>query len=344
MAFEMERLVAIRAVRAACKATQFVRNGAAAQAVDAISKEDFSPVTAADYAAQITVNRILRSSFPHACMVSEEDSKQLRQDDGKNQLVRAKLLDVLRHFDASVSEAEMLDALDFGKPKTREEPLPSQFWTLDPVDGTKGFLRNDQYAVALGLIDGGEVVLGVLGCPWLPDRWEDPASPRGSLFVAVRGGGCHMLSLDDEAAPAVPVRVAGTSDVKQAVVLESVEAAHTAHGVSADIRARLGIEAPARRMDSQAKYGALSRGDGTIMLRLPKPGAKRYEETIWDHAAGKLVVEEAGGKVTDVHGKPLDFTRGTTLAANSGVIASNGIMHAQILEAVAAAMAAAGQH
>jgi hypothetical protein len=96
-----------------------------------------------------------------------------------------------------------------GKPSSRDAPLPAQYWvswrlcctrsssrhlspgpmhdlpspsttrahvsykqTLDPVDGTKGFLRNDQYAVALGLIDHGEVVLGVLGCPWLPDRWE----------------------------------------------------------------------------------------------------------------------------------------------------------------------------
>jgi 3'(2'), 5'-bisphosphate nucleotidase len=101
---------------------------------------------------------------------------------------------------------------------------------------------------------------------------------------------------------------------------------------------------------TQAKYGALARGDAEVYLRLPQPG-KRYEEKIWDHAAGKLrlnargstlpcgcrsqkihpfisfphspfsgvvVVEEAGGAVTDINGKPLDFSVGRTLKENTG--------------------------
>lgn len=47
-----------------------------------------------------------------------------------------------------------------------------RFWVLDPVDGTLGFVRGDQYAVALALIENGEVVLGVLGCPNYPMRKE----------------------------------------------------------------------------------------------------------------------------------------------------------------------------
>ena len=42
------------------------------------------------------------------------------------------------------------------------------FWTLDPVDGTKGFLRNQQYAIALAYIERGTPVVGVMGCPNLP--------------------------------------------------------------------------------------------------------------------------------------------------------------------------------
>lgn len=61
----------------------------------------------------------------------------------------------------------------------------------------------------------------------------------------------------------------------------------------------------------------MSRGDAEIYLRLPRPG-KRYEEKIWDHAAGVVVVEEAGGRVTDVYGKPLDFSQGRTLKENTG--------------------------
>lgn len=49
----------------------------------------------------------------------------------------------------------------------------------------------------------------------------------------------------------------------------------------------MGVKTPPVRMDSQAKYGALSRGDGEIYLRFPREG---YREKIWDHAAGYMVV------------------------------------------------------
>ena len=77
---------------------------------------------------------------------------------------------------------------------------------------------------------------------------------------------------------------------------------------------------------------AVARGDATIYLRLPtKPG---YQEKIWDHAAGVAVIEEAGGVVTDVYGKKLDFSKGRTLSENKGVIVSNGQFHDEVLVAV----------
>ena len=57
----------------------------------------------------------------------------------------------------------------------------------------------------------------------------------------------------------------------------------------------------------------------------------KYEEKIWDHAAGQIVIEEAGGKVTDIRGKPLDFSIGRLLSANTGVIATNGIIHDEVI-------------
>jgi 3'(2'), 5'-bisphosphate nucleotidase len=94
----------------------------------------------------------------------------------------------------------------------------------------------------------------------------------------------------------------------------------------------LGVRKPPLRMDSQAKYGILARGDGTVYLRLPTK--KAYVEKIWDHAAGCILVEEAGGKVTDLAGNPLDFSHGKTLVKNKGVIATNGKLHQVVLEAV----------
>jgi len=67
---------------------------------------------------------------------------------------------------------------------------------------------------------------------------------------------------------------------------------------------------------------------------VPAATEKAYEEKIWDHAAGCILVEEAGGKVTDLNGNPLDFSQGKTLVKNKGVIATNGRLHDIVLKAV----------
>jgi 3'(2'), 5'-bisphosphate nucleotidase len=83
-------------------------------------------------------------------------------------------------------------------------------------------------------------------------------------------------------------------------------------------------------MDSQAKYGIVARGDAEIYLRMPTRAD--YREKIWDHAAGALIVEEAGGTVTDILGRPLDFHQGRELSGNRGVVVTNGRSHTLVLE------------
>ena len=68
-------------------------------------------------------------------------------------------------------------------------------WTLDPIDGTKGFLRGEQYAVCLALIVDARVQLGVIGCPNLLVDASKPDGPRGCLFVATRGQGAEQVRL-----------------------------------------------------------------------------------------------------------------------------------------------------
>jgi 3'(2'), 5'-bisphosphate nucleotidase len=113
---------------------------------------------------------------------------------------------------------------------------------------------------------------------------------------------------------------------------ESVESGHSNQDQSAQIAARLGITAEPYRIDSQCKYAAVARGDASIYLRLPTRAD--YREKIWDHAAGKFVVEQAGGVVSDVTGAPLDFSHGAKLQANSGVIATDGRFHERVIDAV----------
>jgi 3'(2'), 5'-bisphosphate nucleotidase len=94
----------------------------------------------------------------------------------------------------------------------------------------------------------------------------------------------------------------------------------------------VGFTSASVRMDSQAKYGAVACGMAALYMRLPSPKTPDYRENIWDHAAGAIVVEEAGGKVTDMYGIPLNFSKSVKMMNNQGVIVSNGAIHDAVLE------------
>lgn len=81
------------------------------------------------------------------------------------------------------------------------------------------------------------------------------------------------------------------------------------------------------------KYAAIARGDAEIFMKFARAG---YKEKIWDHAAGVVIIQEAGGVVTDAGGCPLDFSKGIYLEGlDRGVIASAGAnLHDKIIRAV----------
>jgi 3'(2'), 5'-bisphosphate nucleotidase len=323
MAYERERQVALAAVVQACRLCEVVQ--ARLVSAETLAKKDKSPVTVADYGAQALVSAALAAAFPDDPLVGEEDAADLRSE--QNAELRQRVVSAVQAVSPDVAEADVLAAIDRGN---YAGGTSGRHWTLDPIDGTKGFLRNEQYAVALALIEDGKVVLGILGCPNLPLEGVEPGTDRGCLFVAVRGEGTvqRALSGGDEQ----PIRVTAIDDPAEAAFCESVESGHSSHDDAARIAELLGVTAAPIRMDSQAKYAAVGRGDASIYLRLPTRVG--YEEKIWDHAAGSLVIEEAGGTVTDITGTPLDFSLGRTLAANSGVVATNGRLHDRVIAAV----------
>ena len=324
MASDAHRQVAVEAVLQAGRLCQAVQQRLVAGGT--LTKGDRSPVTVADYGAQAVVSHLLEAAFPDIPLVGEEDATALRAAD--NAATRDKVIAGVHSVLPDLSEEAILACIDRG---TYGGGASGAHWTLDPIDGTKGFLRLDQYAVALALIEDGEVTLGVLGCPNLPHDAADPSGGRGCLFVAVKGQGAFMRTFDDPTER--PVRATDTADPAAARFCESVESGHSSHSDSARIAEKLGITAPPFRIDSQCKYAAVARADASIYLRLPtRPG---YVEKIWDHAAGWRVIVEAGGTVSDIYGAPLDFSRGRTLSANKGVIVTNGPLHEAVLAAVA---------
>jgi 3'(2'), 5'-bisphosphate nucleotidase len=291
-----------------------------------LAKDDRSPVTVADFAVQALVARRLAERLPGSVLIGEEQSDALRLEEG------VATLDQVTHFvRTSIADAtpeEVCGLIDRGS----GEP-PRNFWTLDPIDGTKGFLRREQYAVALALVRNGKVELGVLGCPDLTDACRPDSGGTGSLVAAARGEGTWMQSLSANSTW-TRLWVSGRHDAHSARILRSVEKAHTNVDEIGRLAASLGVTAPPVAMDSQAKYAVLAAGEGDVLLRLLSPSRPDYREKIWDQAAGSIVVEEAGGRITDLDGRPLDFSHGRTLAKNRGILATNGRLHEAVLSAL----------
>lgn len=312
-----ELQTAIDAVRAAAVVCRNVQRSIDD---DVLQKSDKSPVTVSDFASQAIVCRALAEAFPGIPVVGEEDSAELQQPE--NQPFLERIRHEMQAVQLTGSDEEICQWIDVGNGSPRAE----RYWTLDPIDGTKGFLRGDQYAVSLALLADGEIQLGVLGCPNLPYNNE-----TGVMLFAERGKGAFSIPLDGDA-KAEPIQVSQTTDPADARFCESFESKHSAHSRSARVADLLGIHTEPVRMDSQAKYAAVARGDADIYMRLPtRPG---YQEKIWDHAGGVIVVEEAGGRVSDMHGQPLDWTRGRELSANRGVIVTNGRLHDRVIDAL----------
>ena len=319
---ELEHAVAaVRAAATLCREVQQNLTNAAT-----LEKKDHSPVTVADFASQALVCAALRDTSRVKAVVGEEDAADLREP--SNAAIRDRVVDHVRALRGpAVSADQTLAWIDIGS-ATPDASTPL-YWTLDPIDGTKGFLRGAHYAIALALLHEGGVVLGVLGCPNL----EGPDSQPGALLAAVRGQGASLLPLAGSGlAGRRPIRVSSVTHPADTRFCESVESGHSDQEQSAKIAARLGICGDPVRLDGQTKYAIVASGEVSIYLRLPR--RKDYREKIWDHAAGMLVVEEAGGRVTDAMGKPLDFSRGRYLETKGGIVATNGRIHDEVLEAV----------
>lgn len=322
-----EARFAIAAVREAATLTRRVQ---AEMVTDALTKGDKSPVTVGDFAAQAIVGKRLAeaSSADGFCgvLVGEESAADLRTAEG------AATLEQVTHFVRTlVPEAtpeQVCDWIDTGA-----ADAASSYWTLDPIDGTKGFLRGDQYAVALALVEDGQVKLGVLGCPEL-EAAENPArGGAGSLLVAQRGEGVFCQPLAG-VTDWTRLNASPQADAAGTRMLRSVEKGHTNLDAIDHLATAMGVSADPVGMDSQAKYAVLAAGGGEMLVRLLSTDRPDYREKVWDQAAGSIVVEEAGGRVTDLDGKPLDFSKGRTLAENRGVVATNGHLHEAALAAL----------
>ncbi|MFO0963602.1 MAG: inositol monophosphatase family protein [Phycisphaerales bacterium] len=317
---------ALDAVRAAMRAVAAVGDPATFGPGGQVEKGGAGPLTIADLASQVAaVLSLQRDLGAEIRILAEESASELEAHAGD---------DLLPPVCAAVCAAGF--ACD---PATVRRCLRSEhdhggagcFWAIDPLDGTKGFLRGGQFAIAIALVSGARPVLAALGMPRLGERGHGLGA--GVIAAAAHGQGAWQSpahAWEPRAIrahawrPGAPIRLAG-----------SVETRHSAGDALESAASAVSTVEPVR-VDSQVKYGLVARGDADAYLRhSPTAG---YAECVWDHAAGALVATEAGCTVTDIHGRPLDFATGHRLTANAGVLCAAPGLHAPLLSALAASM------
>lgn len=185
---------------------------------------------------------------------------------------------------------------------TAERLAKRRVWVVDPLDGTKEFVRQiPELGVCVGLVEDGAPVLGVMYNPI-----------REELFAAVRGGAATLNGRS--------IRVSATSDLNYAVVLAS--RSETGRGEWERFRGRFVIQETGSVAYKLALVAA-GRADATFTLT-PK--------SEWDVCASACILECAGGRVTDLRDAPIRYNR--PKPSLDGVIASNGMLHDSILRAL----------
>jgi 3'(2'), 5'-bisphosphate nucleotidase len=183
-------------------------------------------------------------------------------------------------------------------------------WVIDPIDGTRGFAqKNGEFSIMIGLLERGEVVLGVVMEPAL-----------GRYTYAVRDGGCW--GRQGEASAAVPCKVSSAATLAEATLVQS-------HTRSPDVPSQQAVALqPARVVQTHSagvKLARVARGEADIYVN----HYPNFHD--WDICAGHILVREAGGRVTGLKGQKIIY--GTPSAAQRvGLIASNGLIHDAALE------------
>eukprot|EP01096_Ripella_sp_DP13-Kostka_P010825 TRINITY_DN4324_c0_g1_i1.p1 TRINITY_DN4324_c0_g1~~TRINITY_DN4324_c0_g1_i1.p1 ORF type:complete len:385 (+),score=185.13 TRINITY_DN4324_c0_g1_i1:45-1157(+) len=344
-ALAREATIALNAVAKASVLCSYIQKRLDEESVQ--TKSDLSPVTIADYASQALISSIILSHLSDHPIVGEESGKKLLKNPGLTEKVLGFTRELIPELTAAASEEEakqkLADVIEQASWKSSASDLPRRWWTLDPIDGTLGFLRKGQYAVALALMEDNQPIMGLLGCPELPESFDVEGGNKGSVLIAVKGQGAYSFELENikegnfeaidiDALHGKKLQVNSSTDLSQIRLVESFER-HDTEGVVDIVRRRLNIAQEPLRIDSQCKYSTVARGDSSLYLRV---SSLTYKEKIWDHAGGHIIVEESGGLVTDALGRPLDYSRGHALTENFGILCASPALHEIVLNEIKA--------
>jgi 3'(2'), 5'-bisphosphate nucleotidase len=185
-------------------------------------------------------------------------------------------------------------------------------WMIDPLDGTKDFVRGQSgFAVMIGLLVGEAPALGVVYQP-IGDK----------LYQASRGGGAWL-----SVGGADPVRLHVSAITETTQIRMVASKSHRTEAIDR-VREKLGIQQELNIGSVGLKLGLIAEGERDLYVN-PQGHSK-----LWDACGPEAILTEAGGRLTDAHGQPLRY-RGRELGNIYGLIASNGLLHDAVVARLA---------
>lgn len=188
----------------------------------------------------------------------------------------------------------------------------ARVWIIDPLDGTKEFIaRNGEFSIMIGLAVEGRAVLGVV---------QQPAT--GLLYAGAIGHGAYLYEDGEH----IELAVSDCAEIRNMIMVSS--RSHRQQIVDR-IRAQLNITRERVSGSVGLKVGLIARQLADLYIH-PSPGCKE-----WDLCAPQALLEAAGGRITDCWGNPLRYNQ-RDVRAHNGIIATNGVLHEQVVEVVAA--------
>ena len=318
--FSIELRHALDAAEKSCRFLNFLKSESINTAP--FYKIDKTPVTLADYGSQLIILFQLINQFPLDSFTGEENLSELYIHKKQQVIEISKLV---RNIFPEINNKDILSH------EGKVNPYGKRVWVIDPLDGTKGFIYNRQFSVAIALIENNKIKLGVLACPRInklnSKKYNDK---EGYIFFAEQGKGAFVISINNTVINSIDIK----NKIKNGDILytESFDSSHINKQIHDQVAKILCIKKPSLKVDSQVKYALVATGDVSFYLRFPR--LRDYQEYVWDHAAGQLIVEEAGGTVTDVLGNEIYYEKSNRLSKNFGIVASHGWIHDDIVKII----------
>ena len=295
-----EKDLAIQIIKKASEITEWFRKSDS----KSYTKKDQTPVTLADYASQIFINSSISEKFPEDLVVAEEDIINLKDSDDITLIEKC--------YNYLGIDREVI-----AEPISRsysEEPM--RMWTVDPVDGTRGFQKNLWYSIGIGLIINKMTEFCVICVP----NYDDLGN---AIYIAQKGKGAQVSHGNTDFKP---IHVSKTKKLHEATMCQSL---HYNEKWVENLAKNAGVS-KILPMDSMVKFCKIA--DGTADFYVKPLDPKRSFS--WDFVPGDLLVREAGGKVSNLTNESLRFEGKSLVNTAEGLIASNGILHDNLIDQI----------